>query len=230
MRLQVVSDSRVISDKRTTKPRGVRQTNRKEKRRSGLPTVVRKTRTSERGPQLRYSARSVGAGSISPPAARVVDLLPVPRPKPAEEQSPRGEAASVTALPSKRSAAPSSWKQHSVKPPNKVHHFLGRSQILLRGLHSIRCRSPVLTNASAWMKRDDGSGAGLRFFRARDVEIDHDGILSAADDDRLAGLVGTGVYFLMRNPGWNENEIAWAGFIRKFQMIAPAETARPRTM
>ena len=62
-----------------------------------------------------------------------------------------------------------------------------------------------------------------RFWR-RQVKVDHNGLLTAADDHSFYRLIGLGIHLLMRNVGRNVNEIAGASFIHKFEIIAPAET------
>ena len=64
----------------------------------------------------------------------------------------------------------------------------------------------------------DGSGLG-----AFDIEIDDDRFLTAADDNGFDGLVAAGVEFLVRDVGRGVDEIAGAGFVDEFEVLAPAE-------
>jgi hypothetical protein len=66
-------------------------------------------------------------------------------------------------------------------------------------------------------------GDGMRF-GAGDVEIYDDGFLAAADDYGFDGFVFFGVEFLMGDVGRDVDEVAGAGFVDEFEVIAPAET------
>ncbi len=68
----------------------------------------------------------------------------------------------------------------------------------------------------------NGRGARARRFGAFHLQVDHDRVLTAAHDDAFAGLVVFGVYFLMRHPGRDEDEVAGAGFAGEFEAVAPA--------
>ena len=73
------------------------------------------------------------------------------------------------------------------------------------------------------MPGQSGAG-GLGAFH---VQIDDDRILTAAHHDSLAGLVLPRVDLLMRNVRRDVNEIAGAGLVGKFEMIAPAHAGPP---
>jgi hypothetical protein len=62
------------------------------------------------------------------------------------------------------------------------------------------------------------------WFGAGDVEIDDDGFLAAADDYGFDWFVSSGVEFLMGEIGRDVDEVAGAGFVDEFEVIAPAET------
>ncbi len=55
-----------------------------------------------------------------------------------------------------------------------------------------------------------------------EVEIDYDGVLTAADDDGFTGLVGVRVDLLVRDVWGHVNEIAGPGFTGEFQVVAPS--------
>src|SRR6185312_12665573 len=76
---------------------------------------------------------------------------------------------------------------------------------------------------SAPMHRIDPLGfAGL--FGAGDIEIDDDWVLSAAHDNSLDRFIGAGIEFLMRDKGWNVDEIARTRLGHKLQSRAPAKS------
>ena len=58
---------------------------------------------------------------------------------------------------------------------------------------------------------------------ADDVQVDHDGFLTASHQDRFHWFVALGVDFLMGNVGRNVNEVAGTGFGDKFKPVAPTE-------
>jgi hypothetical protein len=66
-----------------------------------------------------------------------------------------------------------------------------------------------------------GGFAGV--FGARNVQIDDDWFLAAADDDGFDGFVGAGVELLVGDVGRDVDEIAGAGFVHEFKVVAPAE-------
>jgi carboxymethylenebutenolidase len=74
------------------------------------------------------------------------------------------------------------------------------------------------------MERDVAATGAGRFGRTH-FEIHDDRFLTAADDNRLAGFVGAGVDFLVGHVGRYEDEVAGAGFVTEFQLIAPAHAS-----
>ena len=69
--------------------------------------------------------------------------------------------------------------------------------------------------------------ARVRRFRALHFKIDHNRILPAADHHSFARFIGFRVNFLMRNEGWNVDEIARSRFAGEFEGVAPAHTSAP---
>ena len=63
-----------------------------------------------------------------------------------------------------------------------------------------------------------------RSFRTRNIEIDHDRFLPAADHYALYRRSWIGVDFLVRHKRRNVDEIARPGFVDEFQLLAPAES------
>jgi hypothetical protein len=59
--------------------------------------------------------------------------------------------------------------------------------------------------------------------RERDIQIDYDGFLAAADDHGFYRFVLAGVEFLMRNVGRDVDEVSRTGFVDKFEVISPAK-------
>ena len=62
---------------------------------------------------------------------------------------------------------------------------------------------------------------GTRGFRAFEIEIDNDGVLTAPHDDGFTGLVWERVDFLVRNVGRNVDEVPRSGFAAEFQVVSP---------
>lgn len=69
------------------------------------------------------------------------------------------------------------------------------------------------------------SGTGR--FRCVYLQIDYDGLLSAAHDDALAHFVLKRVDLLMRYKCRDINEIAWSRLIAELKAIAPAHPSAP---
>ena len=69
------------------------------------------------------------------------------------------------------------------------------------------------------MERGWGRKAGR--FRTGEVEVHHDGVLTASDDDSFAGLVGASVDLLVRYERRNIDEIARSGFTAEFEVVSP---------
>ena len=68
-----------------------------------------------------------------------------------------------------------------------------------------------------WLRR-------VRFaFRTRDIEIDDDSFLAAADDDSFDRLILGGVQLLMRNKWRDINKIARTCLLYKFKLITPTK-------
>ena len=68
----------------------------------------------------------------------------------------------------------------------------------------------------------NGNAFRGRRFRGCNIEVYDDWILPAADDYRLAWLVVSGVDLLMRHVRRDVDEVARAGFLAEFKVIAPA--------
>jgi len=59
--------------------------------------------------------------------------------------------------------------------------------------------------------------------RTRNIQIDYDWFLAAADDYRLYRLVFSSVQLLMRDVGRNVDEVSRAGFIDELEIVSPAK-------
>src|SRR5450755_2946907 len=57
-----------------------------------------------------------------------------------------------------------------------------------------------------------------------DIQIHHKRILPASHDHSLTRHIWAGVDFLMRDVGWNVNEISRTGLITELQPVAPAHS------
>jgi hypothetical protein len=63
--------------------------------------------------------------------------------------------------------------------------------------------------------------------RFRNVEIHHDGFLSAAHHDSFDRLISPRIHLLVRHVWRDVNKIARPGFFREFQMVSPPEESMP---
>jgi len=64
-----------------------------------------------------------------------------------------------------------------------------------------------------------------RIFRAWNIQIDHDGLLTAANDHRFHRLIFLRVEFLMWHVWRHVDEIARSGLVHKLQPISPSKTS-----
>src|SRR5580704_12397510 len=63
-----------------------------------------------------------------------------------------------------------------------------------------------------------------RIFRARNIQVDDDRLLTAAYDHGLYRLIFAGVQFLMRHVGRDVDEVSRTRFIDELQVISPTKT------
>ena len=69
-----------------------------------------------------------------------------------------------------------------------------------------------------------------RAFGTCNIQIDDDGLLSAAHDYGFHRFILAGVQFLMRDVRGDVDEISGAGFVDEFEIVSPKrKRARPRT-
>ena len=67
----------------------------------------------------------------------------------------------------------------------------------------------------------------LRFLDWLNCKVDYDRLLSTPDDHAGKRFGRASVDLLMRNVGWNVDEIAWPGLCGKLQTFAPAHAGVP---
>jgi len=68
------------------------------------------------------------------------------------------------------------------------------------------------------------AAAGAGRLRAFEVEIHHDSVLTASDDDSFTGLVSERIDLLVRYVGRNIDKVARPRFAAEFQVVSPSHT------
>jgi hypothetical protein len=64
--------------------------------------------------------------------------------------------------------------------------------------------------------------AGAGGFGTREVQVYHNGVLTASYDDSFTGFVGESVNLLVRHERRNIDEVTWSGFTAKFEVVSPS--------
>lgn len=77
------------------------------------------------------------------------------------------------------------------------------------------------------LDKPDRSNLLPRGFRPVDIKIDHDRLLSTANQHTNERLVGSGIDLLVRDVRQHDDKIARAGLRDKFQALAPAHARAP---